>query len=187
MSAQKQPRRESSSGYLVAALVLGFSLVMGLFVLPLLGAKQAEKSPLVGQLSPEFLLPYVSPARAGSAQRLSDLQGRPVVLDFWASWCGPCRAESAVLARVAQRFASDKLLVLGVATSDDRGSVARFLARSPLGYDSVFDDQDVAASLYHVQGLPTLVLIAKDGSVRAVSSGFTDEAELTRMLKDMLR
>jgi cytochrome c biogenesis protein CcmG/thiol:disulfide interchange protein DsbE len=184
----KKPKLDdASTGYLVAGLVLAFSLFMGLFVLPYLGAKKAEKSALVGLPAPDFMLPYASPAERGTSQRLSDLQGQAVVLDFWASWCGPCRAQSPVLERVAKSFESQKLRVLGVGTSDDRGSISRSLERSPLGYASVFDDQDVASSLYHVQGLPTLVLIAKDGTVRAVATGFTDESELTRLVRDTLK
>jgi len=178
---------DAQTGYLVAALVLAFSLFMGLFVLPLLGAKRAEKSPLVGQPAPDFMLPYASAAEQGKSQRLSDLQGKAVLLDFWASWCGPCRAQSPVLDQLGKGFGQDKLRVLGVGTSDDRESITRFLSRSPLGYPSVFDDQEVASSLYHVQGLPTLVVIAKDGTVRAVATGFTDETELTRLVKDALK
>jgi thiol-disulfide isomerase/thioredoxin len=185
--AKKPAPNDASTGYLVAALVLAFSLFMGLFVLPYVGAKRAEKSALVGQPAPDFLLPYASAAERGKSQRLSDLQGQAVVLDFWASWCGPCRAQSPVLERVAQSFGADKLRVLGVGTSDDRQSITRFLDKAGLGYASVFDDQDVASSLYHVEGLPTLVLIAKDGTVRAVANGFTDERELTRLIRDTLK
>jgi cytochrome c biogenesis protein CcmG, thiol:disulfide interchange protein DsbE len=183
----KKPASEATTSYLVAGLVLAFSLFMGLFVLPYVGAKRAEASPLVGQPAPDFLLPYASPGEQGKTQRLSDLQGHAVVLDFWASWCGPCRAQSPVLARVAKAFASEKVRVLGVGTSDERAKITRFLASESLGYASVFDDQDVASSLYHVRSLPTVVLIAKDGTVRAVATGFADEAELTRLVKDALR
>jgi len=178
---------DATTGYLVAGLVLGFSLFLGLFVLPYFGAKRAERSPLVGQPAPDFMLPYVSPAERGKSQRLSDLQGRAVVLDFWASWCGPCRAQSPVLARVAGNFGADKLRVLGVGTSDERDNIARFVEQHSLGYASVYDDEQFASSLYHVQGLPTLVVIAKDGTVRAVATGFTDDRELTRLVTDALK
>ena len=183
---KKTKKDDATTGYLVAGLVLAFSLFMGLFVLPYVGVKRAEKSALVGSPAPDFLLPYASRAERGKSQRLSDLQGHAVLLDFWASWCGPCRAQSPVLARVAQGVGTDKLRVLGVGTSDDKGSITRFLDRESLPYPSVFDDQDVASSLYHVQGLPTLVLIGKDGTVRAVTTGFTDERELTRLVQDAL-
>ncbi len=183
----KKGLNEATTGYLVAGLVLAFSLFMGLFVLPYLGVKRAEASPLVGKPAPDFLLPYASPDERGKSQRLSDLQGQAVVLDFWASWCAPCRAQSPVLARVAKAFGPNELRVLGVGTSDERASITRFLANEPLGYASVFDDQDVASSLYHVRSLPTLVLVAKDGTVRAVATGFASEAELSRLVRETLR
>ena len=183
----KKPANETTVGYLVAGLVLAFSLFMGLFVLPYLGVKKAEASPLVGQPAPDFLLPYVTPAERGKSQRLSDLQGTAVVLDFWASWCGPCRAQSPVLERVAKQFGADKLRVLGVGTSDERAAITRFLSSNQLGYSSVFDDQDVASSLYQVRSLPTLVLIAKDGTVKAVATGFVNESELSRLVRDTLK
>jgi cytochrome c biogenesis protein CcmG, thiol:disulfide interchange protein DsbE len=178
---------DATTGYLVAGLVLVFSIFIGIFVLPYVGARRAESSPLVGEPAPDFLLPYASPAELGKSERLSDLQGRVVVLDFWASWCGPCRAQSPVLARVAKSIGPEQLRVLGVGTSDDRESIKRFLAREPIGYASVFDDQDVASTLYRVQGLPTLVVIAKDGTVRAVATGFAGEGELTRLINDAMR
>jgi thiol-disulfide isomerase/thioredoxin len=178
--------QQTKAGYLVAALVLGFSLFMGLFVLPYLGAKAAEKSELVGKPAPDFLLPYVTPAERGQTQRLSDLQGRVVVLDFWASWCGPCREQTPVLERVVGKVGAERLLVLGVGTSDERASVTRFLDRSPPKYKSVYDDQDVASTLYHVQGLPTLVVVDRQGMVRAVASGLVSERELEKLVRDAL-
>jgi thiol-disulfide isomerase/thioredoxin len=177
--------QQTRTGYLVAALVLGFSLFMGLFVLPYLGAKTAEKSELVGKPAPDFLLPYVTPAERGQSQRLSDLQGHVVVLDFWASWCGPCREQTPVLERVARKL-GERVLVLGVGTSDERGNVTRFLDRSPPKYKSVYDDQDVASELYHVQGLPTLVVIDRQGTVRAVASGLASDRELEKLVRDAL-
>ncbi len=178
--------KQAKTGYLVAGLVLAFSVFMGLFVLPYLGTKLAERSELVGRPAPDFLLPYVPTSQGGEAQRLSDLQGRVVVLDFWASWCAPCRAQTPVLERVIQAVGSDKAMVLGVATSDERASVTRFLQQSPPKYASVFDDQDVASSLYRVGGLPTLVVIGRDGTVRAVASGLVSEGQLRRMIDDAL-
>jgi thiol-disulfide isomerase/thioredoxin len=184
---KKSSANDASTGYLVGGLVLAFSLFMGLFVLPYLGAKNAESSPLVGSPAPDFLLPYVSPAERGKELRLSDLQGKAVVLDFWASWCAPCRAQTPVLERVAKAIGPDKLRVLGVGTSDDRESITRFLTQKPIGYSSVFDDQGVASSLYHVQALPTVVVLAKDGTVKAVATGFIGESELTRLVNDALQ
>jgi hypothetical protein len=88
---------------------------------------------------------------------------------------------------VAKQFGPDKLRVLGVGTSDERAAITRFLSNNELGYSSVFDDQDVASSLYQVRSLPTLVLIAKDGTVKAVATGFVNESELSRLVRDTLK
>jgi thiol-disulfide isomerase/thioredoxin len=185
MNKKKAP--DQTIGYLVAALVLAFSLFVGLFVLPYVGARRAEHSELVGQQAPDFLLPYASPKERGQSLRLSDLQGHAVILDFWASWCGPCRAQSPVLERVAKSFEKDGVRAVGVGTSDERPNIEGFLGRHELGYPSVYDDEQLAASLYHVTGLPTLVFVDKNGSVRAVVTGFADESELSRLVRDMLR
>lgn len=184
---ERKKAPDQTTGYLVAGLVLAFSLFVGLFVLPYVGAKRAERSELVGQQAPDFLLPYASPQERGQTLRLSDLQGNAVILDFWASWCGPCRAQSPVLERVAKSFAKDGVKAIGVGTSDERTNIERFLDRHALGYPSVYDDEQMASSLYHVTGLPTLVFVAKDGSVRAVVTGFADESELSRLVRDTLK
>ncbi len=181
----KEP--DANSGYLVGALVLGFSLFVGIFVLPALGARQAEESPLVGKPAPDFILPYVTEAERGREQRLSDLQGRVVVLDFWASWCAPCRAQTPVLERVAEAFGKDKLVVLGVGTSDDRQSITRFVTRAPPKYASVYDEAGVASSAYRVQGLPSLIVLDKAGTIRAVTTGLVDARELGRLVESALK
>jgi cytochrome c biogenesis protein CcmG/thiol:disulfide interchange protein DsbE len=178
-------RGDATTGYLIGGLVLAFSLFMGFFVLPQLGGR--AKSGLLGKPAPDFLLPYASPDRRGTTQRLSDLQGKVVVLDFWASWCAPCRAQTPVLERVARSIGSDKLLVLGIGTSDDRDSITRFLERKPTSYASVYDDEGMASGAYRVQGLPTLVVIDSGGVVRASMTGVVSERELTRVVNEAMK
>lgn len=186
MTSRRSPGAEDKTGYLVAGLVLVFSLLMGFFVLPRFGAAGA-KSDLIGKPAPDFLLPYVSPAEQGKTQRLSDLQGRVVVLDFWASWCAPCREQTPVLEQVAEAVGAEKLAVLGVGTSDDRASITRFLERAPHHYASVYDDEGMASSAYRVRGLPTLVVITADGTVSALTTGLVSERQLKSLVTEAMQ
>jgi thiol-disulfide isomerase/thioredoxin len=184
-SGSTKQRDAAAPGYLVGALVLAFCLFMGFFVLPRLGGG-GGRSGLVGKPAPDFLLPYASPEQRGKTQRLSDLQGKVVVLDFWASWCKACRAQIPALERLAHAVGSDKLVVLGVGTSDDQNKIVSFLEQRPIRYASVYDDEGMASSAYRVQVLPTLVVIAKDGIVRAMTTGVMSEKELNRLVTEAM-
>ena len=97
-------------GVLVLAAVLGYA------ILPLFNT---PKSKLIGYPAAMFTLPVMAGGEPGSRVSLRDLRGKVVVLDFWASWCAPCRAEAPVIDRVARRHDGKGVVVLGVTTNDD--------------------------------------------------------------------
>jgi cytochrome c biogenesis protein CcmG, thiol:disulfide interchange protein DsbE len=118
----------------------------------------------------------------GAQMRLSSLQGKPVLIDFWATWCGPCQLEAPILSRVAERYRDRGLVVLGVNTSDKAGQAAIFATRKGLSYPILFDDKGLANELYGVEALPTMVMIGKDGTVKAVRTGLVDEGAIDAMI-----
>lgn len=168
-----------SLAFLVVAVVASFALLPRVF--------GGFHSPLVGKEAPAFELRAVlNPPEAGESVDLASLRGRPVLLDFWATWCGPCRAEAPVLERVARRFQGDGLVVLGVNTHDEEGLAEAFGKRLGLTYPLVFDTSSRVARAYGVDSFPTLVLVDREGKVSAVRVGTTDEAELERLLRKVL-
>jgi cytochrome c biogenesis protein CcmG, thiol:disulfide interchange protein DsbE len=119
---------------------------------------------------------------------LSALRGHPVLIDFWATWCGPCRAELPIVNGIAKRFKNDGLVVIGVNTLDPDGrAIAPGLAaRMGITFPILLDENREVARKYNVDGLPALVIISKEGKITAVRSGLTGEAELESLLRKVL-
>jgi cytochrome c biogenesis protein CcmG/thiol:disulfide interchange protein DsbE len=171
---------------MVALLVL--SLFFGFAILPRLFAG-AEGGPLVGKQAPPFTLPVVANgagAAPGGTLSLDTLQGSPVVLDFWATWCPPCRMEAPIVNKVAQRFKDRGLVVLGVDTGEPDGNARPWALQNGLSYPIVYDTDNLAAEHYGVSSMPTLVVISRAGKVTAVREGLTNDAELESLVRGVL-
>ncbi|MBS2016510.1 MAG: TlpA family protein disulfide reductase [Deltaproteobacteria bacterium] len=117
---------------------------------------------------------------------LSSVKGKPVVLDFWATWCGPCQAEAPIVDSIARRFKDQGLVVVAVNTGDSPGLAEVFMERKKLTLTTVFDEGNVAARKYNADTLPTLVVIDKDGKITAVRHGVTGESDLERLIRAVL-
>ena len=120
-----------------------------------------------GQMVPDVELPD-SPAGA----RLSDLKGRHVYLDFWASWCGPCRQSFPWMADMQRQYGSRGLQVLAINLDAKRADADQFLAKTPAGFALAFDTKGESARRIGVKGMPTSLLVAPDGKVVFVHQGF---------------
>ena len=137
--------------------------------------------------APDFTLPVVANG-AGlegdpSVVHMKDLRGKTVLLDFWATWCVPCRAEAPVVDRVARRWKDRGVVVVGVNTDlPDQGDPRAFARALDLSYPIARDDAGIAQRAYDIDSLPTLVVVSRAGQIVAVRSGVTDDGELDRLL-----
>jgi cytochrome c biogenesis protein CcmG/thiol:disulfide interchange protein DsbE len=185
VSIHPHSKADARQGYVVALLVIVVSLGFGLFGLPRIGRRVARtESPLMGHPAQDFMLRQISGPGVGTTQRLSDLQGKTVLLDFFASWCQPCREQAPIVDRLAQRLAGPNLAVYGVDTSDQIADVEHYLNEHRPSYPVLFDADNQAASGFDITGLPTLLVIDKGGIVRAIESHVVEESELEGLIKE---
>jgi thiol-disulfide isomerase/thioredoxin len=120
--------------------------------------------PLVGDMFKDFAVEY-----EGKTTRLSDYvgKGKYVLVDFWASWCGPCRAEIPNLIKVYEQYKEKGLLVLGVAVNDKPEDTLKAIEKDKITYPQILNSQDIAAETYDFSSIPTIYLFGPDGRVVA--------------------
>ena len=135
------------------------------------------------QPAPDFDLP----GRAG-AVRLSDYKGKTVYLDFWASWCGPCKQSFPWMNDMQARYGAKGLRVVGINLDQKSEDARDFLKDTPASFDVAFDQGGKTPKSFAIKGMPTSVLIGPDGKVISVHTGFKPEqtAELETHIKQAL-
>ena len=180
-----------SSSNLRATLVI-LTLAAGFAVVPRV-TKGCETSSL-DEAAPSFKARIVANADSLAAEGapapttldLDGLKGHAVVLDFWATWCGPCQAESPIVNTIAQRYKDKGLTVVGVNTSDEDGLAAHFAKKKGLRFPIVYDEGNTIAKSYGVSSLPTLVVVSKTGRVVAIRQGVTSDSALDEIVRRYL-
>ena len=115
---------------------------------------------------------------------LVGLRGRPVIVNIWASWCGPCRTEAPLLAR-AGREHPDDLVILGVASKDSFGAAVEFMDEYDLDYPNVFDEEGEIRQRLGLRGFPTTYVFDREGVLVATVVGGISEQRLAAQIDDV--
>ncbi len=123
----------------------------------------------VGQTAPAVSLPNLS---AAGETTLESLRGKVVYLDFWASWCGPCRVSFPQLEKLRHALGPDGFEVLAVNVDENRADALQFLADVPVSYPVVHDGKGITPQTYGILGMPTGYLVDRKGIVREIHQGF---------------
>ena len=160
---------------------LFFIVLLSLVSTPILAAKKHIE--LSGPAK-DFTLK----ANSGKNVRLSDLRGQVVMLNFWASWCGPCRQEMPLLDRMSQKYGRAGFTLLGVNTEGDKRKADNLLKEIPVTFPVLYDTKKAVSDMYKVKAMPTTVLIDCDGNLNYMHKGYVpgDEKIYAKRIKKLL-
>lgn len=145
------------------------------------GVNNAQRGLEPGQLAPDFEMQFAD----GSRARLSDWVGKPVVLNFWATWCAPCREEMPEFVAAHERYQDDGLVIVGVNAQEAAGQAAKFIDEFGVKFPVVLDTRGDVQQLYSVRGLPTTVFIDREGRVVERWAGLLTEPMLEANLAEI--
>ena len=158
----------------VAALISAFAAVT-------LGTAIADGIPHAGDVAPAF----TSPRASGGNVNLSDFHGKPLYLNFFASWCGPCNDEAASVGKFYKKYHARGLNIVGVNEYEDKGKALGFAHQYNWPFAIAVDDGSVGRQ-YGAEGLPVHVFIDKQGKVSTFRLGQMDPSEIEAAIKKIL-
>jgi peroxiredoxin len=153
--------------------------------LALPGAAFAAAAPGPGSPAPDFTLA----ARDGGKVSLADLKGQVVMINFWATWCGPCRQEMPLLAQLQAKYEPLGFTLLGVNVEPDSAAAVTWLKGMPVTFPILFDTDSAVAGRFGVEGMPSTVFVDRNGQVRYVHRGYKagDEAKYADMIRSLVK
>jgi peroxiredoxin len=148
--------------------------LLALTVLTVVATMTAAAATLqTGAPAPAFQLN----SNAGKALALADFRGQIVLLNFWASWCGPCRQEMPILEQLNRQYHGKGVTLLGVNVEPDSAAAVQWLKATPVTFPILFDTDSKVSKLYEVAGMPNTVIIDRKGLVRYIHRGYSAGAE----------
>jgi peroxiredoxin len=147
------------------------------------GGAVAAVTPSAG--APDFALPSLD----GSNLRLQEQRGRVVMINFWATWCGPCRVEMPHLSRLYEKYRGSGFTVLAVNIDEDPHKAASLAKQLGMRFPVLLDTEKKVSRLYDLSTMPSTILIDRDGRVRYITRGYRDGYEETydKQIRELLR
>lgn len=169
-----------SRKWLQISILIGLLAIVGLTV----GGALFKDSPIPkpGGRAPEFNAPGLD----GQKHTLSDLRGKPFVLNFWGTFCEPCRTEMPALQKQADKWAPKGLVVIGMNVGENAVTVKSFIEQYRIRFPIYFDETDNIRKDFGVLNYPTTFFIRPDGTIHQIKVGQMDEAYIEQTVASML-
>jgi len=138
-----------------------------------------------GSPAPQFTLG----SRAGQSVSLAQYKGQVVMLNFWASWCGPCRQEMPLLESIYKKYNRLGFTMIGVNVEPDSNAANEWLKATPVSFPILYDKDSKVSKMYDVAGMPSTVIIDRAGKVRVLHRGYKpgDENEYLDSIRTLVR
>ena len=155
-----------------------------IFTMTLLFSAVAKAEVLEG-MAPDFTLK----SRSGENVKLSEHRGEVVMINFWASWCAPCRQEMPLLEEMYKKYSDLGFVLLGVNVEEDSSKATELLRDIPVSFPVLYDNKNEVTKLYKVVAMPSTVMVDRDGNMRYLHRGYLPgyEAEYIKQIKELVR
>lgn len=171
------PSGKNTLGYL-----LSFGFLLALLGLLGWGLNKAQKGPVQEGIAPDFTLTSF----AGQTLTLSDLRGQVVIINFWASWCPPCREEAPYLEQTWRKYQDQGVVFIGVDYVDTDDKALAYIEEFDITYFNAPDIGTRVSQAFNIQGVPETYYIAKNGELRGVKIGPLSPPELDNKIDELL-
>lgn len=147
-------------------------------------ALSATASELSGP-APDFTLS----SNQGKNLRLAEMRGEVVMINFWASWCGPCRQEMPILEELYNRYSRAGFTILGVNVEPDPADADKILKDIPVSFPILYDTESKVSQLYNVEAMPSTVIVDRNGNMRYLHRGYKPgyEDAYREQIKELIR
>lgn len=175
-AVEPAPRRTSWGVWFILGLVL---LLLGVVAVQLV---RVQQGPLTSGPVPDFTLTTFD----GEEIQISALRGQVVVINFWASWCGPCEVEAADLEQVWRDYKDQGVMFIGVNWSDIQPDALAYMTKFDITYPSGVDVRTRISQQFRIDGVPETYIIDKQGNIREAIIGPTSYANLTAIIEELL-
>ena len=163
----------------------GLRIILPGAVLSIFMGSSLASSGLTGQTAPDFVLKSAT----GENLRLSEFRGDVVMINFWATWCGPCRQEMPLLDELYGRYQRVGFNLLGVNIDDDSRRAMSMVNELGINFPVLFDEDKKVSKLYEVEAMPLTILLDREGTVRHVHHGYQPgyEQKYLNEIRSLLR